>query len=406
MAALAGELVSRGHRVTFVHMADGEPILAKRGFAYHAVGRGTHPAGFSIGLNRALLRMNGPFGVMNITRRVAGISDMLCRELPGALRSLQADMLICDQVEPAGGLVADYLDLPHVSVAGALPINSEPSIPPLYAPWRYDPSPFGVRRNMAAYGVIQWMLRPFRKVIVEHSQAWKLRPRWRIDQCLSMRLQIAQLVRGLDYPRTRLWPVFHYCGPLRAPLAVPSMDKLPDRDGRPLTYVSLGSLQGQRFGLFRRITEAARACNLQVVLTHGGGLSPTQVAALPGSPAAYDFLPQAEVLSGASVAVLHGGLNTILDACAQGVPIVVVPIAFEQAAIGRRVEQAGAGLTVSRRLTTATGLAKAIRRVMDDPQFASAAGRLRDEIAGSGGTRQAADLVETALSTGQPVLAA
>lgn len=406
MAALAGELVARGHRATFVHMADGEPILTKRGLAYHAVGRTTHPPGTSAEIDRQLLRMRGPFGVMSATRRVAGISEMLCRELPGALRSLQVDMLVCDQVEPAGGLVAAHLGLLHVSVAGALPVNSEPSVPPMMLPWRYDPSPFGVKRNIAGYTALSWTLRPFRDVIVHYVQQWNLEKRWRIDQCLSRILQVAQLVPGLDFPRERLWPVFHYCGPMRSNAEVPHGAVLPERDGRPLAYVSLGSVQGSRFDLFRRLCRAAQLCDLQVVLTHAGGLSPEQVARLPGKPAAYDFLPQAEILREASVALLHGGLNTILDASAQGVPLVVMPIAFEQGAIGRRVERAGAGIVVSRRLTTASGLAAAIRRVIEEPRFAQAAGRLRDEIAAAGGIRRAADLVEIALRTGQPVLAA
>lgn len=406
MAALARELVARGHRATFVHMADGEPILAKRGLAYHPVGLTTHPPGTSADIDRQLLRMVPPFGVMRATRRIAGISDMLCRELPGVLRTIQADMVVCDQVEPAGGLVADHLGLPHVSVAGALPINSEPAVPPLFVPWRYDPSPFGVKRNMAAYEAIKWVLRPFGEVIAHYANAWNLGPRRRIDQCLSRMLQVAQLVPGLDFPRERLWPVFHYCGPMRSAVEVTGAPALPPRDGRPLAYASLGSLQGARFGLFRRIAAGAQRCDLQLVLTHGGGLSADQVARLPGAPASYAFLPQAEVLREASVAVLHGGLNTILDACGQGVPLVVVPIAFEQGAIGRRVERAGAGLMVSHRLTSAAGLARAIRRVSEEPRYAQAAGRLREEIAAAGGARRAADLVELLLATGHPILAA
>lgn len=404
MAALARELVARGHRATFVNIADGAPILERRGLPYHAVGLATYPLGSSAEFHRQIVEMPLVFGALRMPRRFAEVTDMLCRELPGALRGLQVDMVVCDQLEPAGGLVADHLGLPHVSVAAALPINSEPAVPPLLLPWRYDPSPFGVKRNLAAYEVIKWALRPFGEVIRHYAKAWNLGPRHRIDQCLSRKLQVAQLVRGLDFPRQKLWPVFHYCGPMRSSLEVPDAAAPPPRDGRPLAYASLGSVQGVRFRLFQRIAEAARTCDLQLVLTHGGGLTADQVARLPGNPSPFDFLPQAEVLREASVAVLHGGLNTILDACGQGVPIIVMPIAFEQAAIGRRVERAGAGLMVSRRLTTAAGLARAIRRMADEPRFREAAGRLRQEIATAGGARRAADLVEQLLATGQPVL--
>jgi zeaxanthin glucosyltransferase len=171
-----------------------------------------------------------------------------------------------------------------------------------------------------------------------------------------------------------------------------------------MAYGSLGTLQGGRFRLMRRIAEAARRLDLQLVLSHGGGLTPAQVARLPGSPATFAYVQQAAALRRARVAVLNGGLNTVLDALAEGVPIVVLPIAFDQAAIAARLERAGAGRAVNRRFLTAGRLARAIETVLDNESYAAAAARLAGEIARAGGVRRAADIVEAVLSTGRPVL--
>ncbi|WP_342153961.1 nucleotide disphospho-sugar-binding domain-containing protein [Methylorubrum sp. SB2] len=402
MLALAAELERRGHRATFLHMADVARFVETRGLAFRPLGASSHPAGFLAEMNRGIGRLNGPFGVRRTVSRVAGITEMLCRELPAALRAIGADLIVCDQVEAAGGLAAMHLGLPHVSLASALPINWEAAVPPIFTPWRPHAAPWALTRNRVGHRATAYLMRPIGSVVIEYADRWNLGPRRRVDHALSAYLQIAQTVAGLEFPRQKLPPVFHYVGPIRAPsppgLALP-------RDGRPLAYASLGSLQGGRFSVFRRFAEAAERAGMQLVLTHAGGLSEAQVARLPGKPLAYDFLPQGPVLREASVAILHGGLNTVLDACAAGVPLVVVPIAFEQGAIAVRVEHAGAGIGLPRWRLSANALAAAVARVRDEPAFRAASVRLREEIARAGGVARAADLTETLLRTGQPVLA-
>jgi zeaxanthin glucosyltransferase len=51
---------------------------------------------------------------------------MLFRDAPGAIRDEGVDSLIIDQIEMAGGTVAEHLGLPFVSTAAALPTGSSP----------------------------------------------------------------------------------------------------------------------------------------------------------------------------------------------------------------------------------------------------------------------------------------
>ena len=48
-----------------------------------------------------------------------------------------------------------------------------------------------------------------------------------------------------------------------------------------------------------------------------------------------DFVPQRAVLARSALLVGHAGFNTVLDALSHGVPIVAMPLAFEQPAITR-----------------------------------------------------------------------
>jgi zeaxanthin glucosyltransferase len=196
---------------------------------------------------------------------------------------------------------------------------------------------------------------------------------------------------------------FHHVGPLRGRRPFPDF-RMPARDGRPLVYASLGTLQGGRARLFRRIAAAAKEVGAQLVIAHGGKLDAREIANLPGDPAVFDFVPQDEVLRHASLAVLNGGLNTVMDALAAGVPVAAIPIAFEQGAIAARLAHAGAGRRVGRRFLTAGRLAAAMQEVLATPAYAEAAKRIAAEIAGASGVARAADIVEAVLQTGQPVL--
>ena len=58
----------------------------------------------------------------------------------GCARGDQAgtvDALLVDQTEPAGATIAEYWDLPFVTICNALALNREPSVPPPFMDWDY-----------------------------------------------------------------------------------------------------------------------------------------------------------------------------------------------------------------------------------------------------------------------------
>jgi UDP:flavonoid glycosyltransferase YjiC (YdhE family) len=86
-------------------------------------------------------------------------------------------------------------------------------------------------------------------------------------------------------------------------------------------------------------------------------------------------------------------MNTVMDAIAAGVPAVLVPLAFEQAAIAARLERAGAGVAVHRRLFRGRRIRDALRMVLDEPGCRAAAAALRREATAAGGAGGAADII-------------
>lgn len=409
LQALAGALVAHGHRVTFLHRPDAAAYLDDARIGFHAVGSSTHPPGSLDAVARRAANPGGPLRLRRVIADMAGSTDMLCRELPAAIESLGIDAIIADQMEAAGGLVADGMKLPFVSIANALPVNREPGIPLPVMPFAYEDSEKGRRMVEGSTRVYDWMMGAHGRVIAEHARRFGLGERSALHHCLSPLAQISQTVREFDFPRREAPAHFHHVGPLRplaqGPAADPYAHAMPDvADGKPFVFASLGTMQGGRFGLFERIARACRREGVQLLIAHCGGLDARQERALRQAGATWvcAFAPQRAVLERADAVISHAGVNTVLDAIAARTPILALPIAFDHPGMAARMLHAGVGLHASYRFATSGAIARKLRRLLDDPGFAPKLEALSGAVARAGGTARAVDIIEAALAPRPP----
>jgi zeaxanthin glucosyltransferase len=393
-AALASELVDRGHRVTFFQQVDAAAHLADPRLGFRALGITSHPRGSFDAVMRRAANPGSPLGLRRVIGDMARSTDMLCRELPA------------DQMEAAGGLVAEALGLPFVSVACALPVNREPGIPLPVMPFAYGTSERDLHMYQGSTRVYDWLMTPHRKIVEHHARAFGLAPRGMLHECLSPLAQVSQTTEGFDFPRRELPAHFHHVGPLRsASGASLARDPMPAIDpDRPFVFASLGTMQGHRFGLFKRIAKACRAQGVQLLIAHCGGLDEAQARALQRAGANWvcAFGPQRELLARADVVVSHAGSNTVMDAIEARTPILALPIAFDQPGTAARVAHAGIGLQAAPRFVRAAHLGKMLRRLLDEPSFGQRLDAMAAELAQAGGTRRAADIIEAAVAACAP----
>jgi len=328
---------------------------------------------------------------------------MLFRDAPAAIRDAGVDSLIVDQMEMAGGTVADHLGLPFVSVAAALPINLDLSSPPVNLPW---PHGTGVRnrlRNRAGNAVCEWIFSGVVSTINRQRRAWGLPLVRNFNALFSGLAQVSQLPAALELPGRRLPPHFRHTGPWtdaagRTPVDFPWACLDPDRR---LVYVSMGTLQNGVLQTFRVIAEACTRLDLQLVISLGGGQDPALLGTLPGDPVVVGYAPQLDLIRRSALTISHGGLNTALESLAWGVPMVVLPVAYDQPGVGARVEWSGVGRSISIGRLTVDRLRDAVRTVLGDPAYRERAGRLQSSIEAADGLNRAADLIEGAFGTGR-----
>ncbi|WP_308920450.1 glycosyltransferase [Janthinobacterium sp. J1-1] len=413
MEALSVALLERGHRITFLHRPDAGALLKERRIGLHALGQEIYPAGSLPASLKLAANPGSIMGLRRVIRDMAQTTGMLCRELPGALRQERIDCVLADQMEAAGGMAAEALGLPFVSVACALPVNREPGMPLPVMPFAAGQDERSLRLCEGSSKVYDWLMTPHRQAIAAGARQLGLSPRDGLHDCLSPLLQLSQTVAGFDFPRLQLPPHFHHVGPLRAPFgSSPGLGR--DTSGapdlaqvsreRPFVFASLGTLQGERFALFRRIAQACRRLDAQLLIAHCGGLDARQAEALKEAGATWvcAFADQQAVLARADAVVSHAGLNTAMDAIAAGTPILALPIAFDQPGVAARIAHAGVGLRASARWAGPGKLAAQLRRLLDEPEFVHHGAGLAASIREAGGTARAAALIEASL---KPALA-
>jgi UDP:flavonoid glycosyltransferase YjiC (YdhE family) len=148
----------------------------------------------------------------------------------------------------------------------------------------------------------------------------------------------------------------------------------------PLVYLTFGSVAaGMGFfpGLYREVIDALADLPIRLLVTVGETADPAALGPLPAHVRAERWIPQAEVFAEAGAMIGHGGFGTTMGALLAGVPQVVVPLFADQPYNAARVAALGAGVA-----TDPTGVRAAVERVLAEPAFRAAAGRVALEAQG------------------------
>jgi hypothetical protein len=168
--------------------------------------------------------------------------------------------------------------------------------------------------------------------------------------------------------------------------------------GRPLVYLSLGTIHHTRIDFYRTAFEAFAGHPGQFILSVGPRTSAADLGAIPANFLVRPSVPQLEVLQRADLFVTHGGMNSVHEGLYYGVPLVIVPFQMEQLFNARIVESCGAGILLGGGppfgRVSALQLRAAVDSVLHTASYRTSAQAIRQDLIGSGGYRRAADEIE------------
>jgi len=160
----------------------------------------------------------------------------------------------------------------------------------------------------------------------------------------------------------------------------------------------MGTILNGRANVFRTIVAAlAKHKDLQLVLSMGDQVDPELIGPVPSNAIIVKRAPQLELLKQTSVCITHAGLNTVLEALAQGVPQVAIPVGADQPGVAARIADKKTGVVTSLDKLTAEHLSTLLNEVLNNSTYRGNARKLQKAIAEANGLSVAADLIEESL---------
>ncbi len=390
MTTLARHLQNRGHEVVFLYSssAGGLPFVPVDGKDHFTENKSE------------VSKMQGDDALQLTARVVMDEAEAILKSLPRIVQENGIEALLIDAGQFYAELGAIQLGIPYLHVSNAMHLDFSGYTPLTLYEWPHQTTPEALARNREGVVNFAKMLTDVNAGIKRYAANVGLKIDWETPHAtLSPWASISQTPRVFDFESSH-WPSqFHHTGPFHDGNGREKVDFPWDRlTGYPLIYASMGTILNGRLDVFRIIIAAlAKYKDLQLVLSVGDQIDPTQIGPTPSSAIIVKRAPQLELLKRASVCITHAGLNTVLESLTQGVPQLAIPIAYDQPGVAARIANKKTGVVTSLDKLTADHLSTLLDKVLSDCTYRENATRLQRAIAEANGLSVAVDLVEESL---------
>lgn len=311
-------LRARGHEVTFYAEAPLDDVLAPLGlpcWPAHPPAPAVRHAGAEFSA-----RVRDP---QWLRQWVAGVLlDGVPAQVPrieAAIAALEPDALVLDPMVYAGAIAAHRTGRPWAAVSNSL----NPALPP--------------DLDSALLRTVAW-LAPRRAALFA---SYGMAPAFRgcdllapaLTVCFTSPALVGEPPAGVQLVGASLPPV---------PREPPSGIEWAALGERPRVLMSLGSQVQHQPRMFRTVAAALEGLGVGLVASVGD-LDVAPLGPWPPGAILRPWLPQLEVLPHVDAMITHGGANSVMEALAHGVPLLVSPICNDQLHQAELVARAGLG---------------------------------------------------------------
>jgi len=360
IAAVAHELEQRGHETAWAGSESFlRPLIGSRAAVYQIPLR-VHRGGAERGMASTKSRWEG-YIVPHARVTRSGIERAIAEFAP--------DALVVDQHAIGGAIAANRHELPWASVA---------------------PTTMELTRPLQAFPKVEaWLHERMADAWTAAGMPDKPPHDLRFSPYLLIAFTGAALVGELPWPGN-------------ARLVGPALTRRPGGSDFPWDWldpsrrhvlVTMGTLSADMAGgFYRRTVEALEPLGNRVqavvVAPDGAVVDPPEHILVRSKVPVLDLMPRLDAVVG------HGGLNTVCEALAHAVPLVIAPIRGDQPINADQVAAAGAGIRLRFDGIRPEPLRDAVLAVLDEPSYRAAAARVRDSFEAAGGAAAAAGHLE------------
>jgi MGT family glycosyltransferase len=163
--------------------------------------------------------------------------------------------------------------------------------------------------------------------------------------------------------------------------------------GGKLIYITLGTILNNNIDFYNQCIDAFRDTDYQVVLSIGSKTEVSSLKSLPDNIIARNYVPQLELLQHTQLMISHGGLNSVSESLYYGVPIIAIPLANDQPAVAKRLQELGTGLSLRLEDITPDSLRHQADTITSSPEYYERCNQISLSFQQAGGYEKAADYI-------------
>lgn len=371
--SIGGTLLERGHEVAWAGMTQLNTELFPSGAQYFYMEKTENENKEEI--ERIILLQNKGANMPALEALKLGLEEtyipfakMMMDEFNEIVDQYEPDVIINDCITFVGGLSAQLKNIPFATLTPITPnaLNDPQSAPKITA-WVHN-------------SIIDLQ----RLVGIEGDEEY-------IQSKLLNMYYTSQLFCGFD--DASVPPYMKFIGALTGrPDNTPfDWKKLKAMGDRPKIYISIGTVLVQsRKDFFSRMIEALKDKPVTVI----AAADPNILGGWPDNFIVQGYVPQSELLKHIDVVIGHGGLNTTCDTFMNGIPMLIIPMAFDQSHTAQLIQNYGCGIRIKYSRMRVNDIEHAVDELLYNPAYKKAAKEIQQSFIEAGGNEKAAQLLE------------
>ena len=365
------ELVQRGDEVWYFSTAEFKPKIEATGAVFLDYGEELehfvhtfHPHG------------NHPF--YTLMEYMLGFDCTVVPIVLNKAADMQFDLLVHDIMFGGGTILAKKLKLPAIASCSSF-LLEKPPLPPHMLEPGYHPQLDLVQKDLEA-AAIEWEINslPLEDIfckkephnLIYTSRLFHPQGDRFDDYCCFVGPSIADRNETLDLP-------------------------INLSEDRKLIYITLGTILNNNLNFYHQCIDAFRDTDYQVVLAIGNKIEVASLKPLPDNIIARNYVPQLELLKHTRLMISHGGLNSVSESLYYGVPVIAIPLANDQPAVAKRLQELGAGLSLKLEDITPDSLRLHAETIISDPDYYERCNQISLSFRQAGGYEKAAEYIRT-----------
>ncbi|ATB32833.1 glycosyltransferase [Melittangium boletus] len=368
LVPVARALQQAGHEVALATSEQLRKQVESQGFRFFRAGgeRPQLPQGAMAQVMENMMRMSHETRREHMANMFAGhFARKMVSDVMALASDWRPDLLVRDSMELGGAIAAERLGIPHASVQVGAMLPQDYSFPLMVERLDEVRATVGLPPEPQPHSLYHYLHLSF----------------------------VPPHYLGGSMP-----PTAHYFQP--AIFDQSGDEHLPEwasrlgQNGRPVVYVTLGTVFNKVVAVLRTLVEGVREEPVDVVVTVGRDVDPAELGPQPAHVHVERYIPQSLLFPQVDLAILHGGYNSTTAALEYGLPLVLVPIAADQPMNAARCEELGMARVVEPLSMTPESVREAVRDVLKTPSYRENARRFQREARTLPGLPRAVELLE------------